>query len=174
MTLATETVQDELLSVYLRQWLSLRTQLRKRVGSADLADDALQETWIRVSGMKDPPAVGNKQAFLLRIASNIAIDLIRRERRHHSHCIADEALLTAIADTAPSPEVIAVDRDQLRALVGALMRLPERPRSALLMNRCDGLSHREIAARLDVSESMVAKYLAQGLRHCRDAFRRLD
>jgi RNA polymerase sigma-70 factor (ECF subfamily) len=39
------------------------------------------------------------------------------------------------------------------------------------MNRCDGLTHREIAARLGVSESMVARYLVQALRHCRDHFR---
>ena len=174
MTLAMETVQDDLLSVYLRQLRSLRSQLRKRVGSAELADDVLQETWIRVSTMKDPPAVRDGQAFLLRVAANIAVDLIRREHRHHSRCVADEDLLASIADSAPSPEVIAIDRDRLRALVGALMRLPDKPRTVLLMNRCDGLSHREIAARLKVSESMVAKYLAQSLRHCRDAFRKLD
>ncbi len=134
----------------------------------------MQETWIRVTGMENPPSVSDKHAFLLRVAANIAIDLIRRERRHDRRCIADDDLLTSIADQAPSPEVIVSDRDQLRALVNCLMQLPEKPRSALLMNRCDGMSHRAIAERLDVSESMVAKYLAQALRHCRDVFRAMS
>jgi RNA polymerase sigma-70 factor (ECF subfamily) len=49
--------------------------------------------------------------------------------------------------------------------------LSAKPRQALLLNRCDGLSHREIAQKLNVSQSMVARYLAQALRHCRDHFR---
>lgn len=161
------------MALYLRQWHVLRAQLRKRTGSIDLADDALQETWIRVSGLASPPAVRDGHAFLLRIAANIAIDLLRRERRHNGRSLSDDELLVSLQDTAPSPETVAIDRDRLRQLVRALMALPEKPRAALLMARCDGLSHRDIAERLKVSESMVAKYLAQSLRHCRDAFRGL-
>jgi len=42
------------------------------------------------------------------------------------------------------------------------------------MFRVDGLSHREIAERLGVSESMVAKYIGQALRHCRDRLWQID
>jgi len=83
-------------------------------------------------------------------------------------------LLAAVADNMPSPEVCVIDRDQLRLLALALARLPAKPRAALLLSRCDGLSHREIGVRLKVSESMVAKYLGQALRHCRDHYRHQD
>lgn len=171
MNIAADDIDDDLQTIYLRHWNSLRSHLRKRTGSLEVAEDALQETWFRVAGLSSPTAVRDKQAFLLRIAANVAIDLIRRERRHQGRCTTDEGLLAGIEDLSPSPETIIIDRDQLRALVGALMELPEKARTALLMSRCDGLSHRDIAARLHVSESMVAKYLAQALRHCRDAFR---
>ncbi|NEI73948.1 sigma-70 family RNA polymerase sigma factor [Rhizobium lusitanum] len=173
MNIAADDIDDDLQTIYLRQWHTLRSHLRRRTGSIEVAEDALQETWLRVAGLSNPPIVRDKRAFLLRIAGNIAIDIIRRERRHQSRCTADENILAAIEDLAPSPEKIAIDRDHLRALVSALMELPEKARTALLMSRCDGLSHREIAARLKVSESMVAKYLAQSLRHCRYAFRAL-
>lgn len=171
-------LKEDLMSVYLRQWASLRNFLRRRTGSHDLAEDALQETWLRLASMRastDGGADGirDRQAFILRVACNIAVDLARRERRHATHCVSDEALLLAAADSYPSPEAFAVDRDQLRFLILALARLPPKPRAALLMNRCDGLTHAEIARRLKVSESMVAKYLAQALRHCRDHFRAL-
>ncbi|QRM54362.1 RNA polymerase sigma factor [Sinorhizobium sp. BG8] len=163
---------DDLISTYLAQWKSLRGTLRKRTGSADLADDVLQETWIRLATTKvDPSSIRDRQAFILRIAGNIAIDLIRRETRHTSRCVSDEAVLLAVQDKCPSPEVVAIDRDQLRQLVRALIELPRNARLALLMSRCDGMSHASIASRLKVSESMVAKYLAQSLRHCRDHFR---
>lgn len=173
MNIAADDIDDDLQTIYLRQWHALRSHLRKRTGSVEVAEDALQETWLRLAGISDQAAVHNKPAFLLRIAANIAIDIVRRERRHQGRCTSDEGILAAIEDFAPSPETIIIDRDQLRALVRSLMELPAKARAALLMSRCDGLSHREIAARLKVSESMVAKYLAQSLRHCRDAFRSL-
>lgn len=165
-------VSDDLLSVYLRQMKTLRMALKKRTGSHELAEDALQETWLRLASL--PPRtieVRDRQAFILRIAGNIAIDLLRKERRHTSRCFSDDAALEAVADRSPSPETIAIDRDQLRQLVLALAELPAKPRMALLLNRCDGLSHAQIAASLNVSESMVARYLAQALRRCRDHFR---
>ena len=171
MALASNASSDLMLA-YMDQWRKLRGHLSRRVGSRDLAEEALQETWLRLAGMPELPAgVRDPHALLLRIAGNIAIDLLRRERRHSARCIHDDVLLQEIADHAPSPEAYALHRDELRALVRALAELPAKPRAALLLNRCDGLSHAQIAARLKVSDSMVAKYLAQALRHCRDAFR---
>jgi RNA polymerase sigma-70 factor (ECF subfamily) len=172
MTTSATDIHDDLMSVYLRHWKMLRSALKRRIGSHDLAEEAMQETWLRLSRMKDDPAIiRDHQALLLRIAGNIAIDLARRENRHRTRCVSDETLYEAVADSYPSPEVFAIDRDQLRFLALALAELPAKVRKALLFSRCDGLSHYEIAGRLCVSESMVAKYLAQALRHCRDHFR---
>ncbi|WP_448953369.1 RNA polymerase sigma factor [Labrys neptuniae] len=171
-TITTTDARDDLMSLYLRQWKTLRGLLRKRSGSHDLAEEAVQETWLRIAGMKGTRGpIQDRQAFLLRIAGNIAIDLARKERRHAARCISDEAILQAVADCAPTPETITIDCDQLRFLAIGLSKLAAKPRKALLLNRCDGLSHRDIASRLGVSESMVARYLAQALRHCRDHFR---
>jgi RNA polymerase sigma factor (sigma-70 family) len=133
------TVPDayhELISLYLRQWSVLRSRLKRQTGSHELAEDALQETWLRLSRMKGGPIdIRDQHAFILRVASNIAIDLARRENRHGGRCISDEAVLAAIEDACPSPERVVIDRDQLRLLVLALSQLPARPRRALLMKR---------------------------------------
>lgn len=174
MIAKTDTGGDLTLA-YMRQWHELRTQLSRRVGSRDLAEEALQETWLRLAGMGQAPVgVRDCHAFLLRIAGNIAIDLLRRERRHAARQISDDAVLREIADATPSPEAYALHRDELRVLVRALAELEQKPRAALLLSRCDGLTHAEIGARLKVSDSMVAKYLVQALRHCRDRLRALD
>ncbi len=165
---------DDLMSTYLRQWKMLRGVLKKRTGSHDLAEDAMQETWVRLATTKASPVdIIDQQAFILRVANNIATDLLRKERRHSSRCIGDEVVLQAIADNCPSPEIFVIDRDQLRHLSLALMKLPIKPRKALLLSRCDGLTHAQVAKKLAVSESMVARYLVQALRHCRDYFREL-
>jgi RNA polymerase sigma factor (sigma-70 family) len=164
-------IEDDLVSVYLRQWNALRSRLSRRTGSREIAEEALQETWLKLARLSDEAAIHDRQAFILRVASNIAIDLLRREHRHSSRCVSDESLLDAVIDAYPDPEAVAIDRDNLRRLVEALAILPVKPRTALLMSRCDGLRHCDIAERLGVSESMVARYLAQALRHCRDHLR---
>ena len=172
MRLHSADSHEELMSVYLRQLKWLHDMLKRRTRSPELAEDALQETWLRLTKIQDKACeVRDHRAFILRVANNIAIDLLRKEQRHSKACLSDEEILKAIADTAPTPEVFAIDRDQLRQLVFALLQLPEKPRTALLLARCDCLTHYEIAQRLAVSESMVARYLAQALRHCRDHFR---
>jgi RNA polymerase sigma-70 factor (ECF subfamily) len=172
MTNSATDVGNDLVSAYIQHWKMLRGLLKRRIGSHELAEDALQETWLRIAGMKNQTAaIKDKQAFILRVAGNIAIDLARKENRHRSRCISDEVLLKAIADNCPSPEIHVIDRDQLRLLSLALAQLTAKARAVLLLSRCDGLSHREIGQRLTISESMVARYLAQALRHCRDHFR---
>ncbi|MDM9627705.1 RNA polymerase sigma factor [Rhizobium sp. S152] len=162
---------DELLDIYFRQEKDLRSHLQRRVGSTELAEDAMQETWIKLASMESLPPIGNKLAYLLRIAGNIATDLHRKERRHTGRRSEDDSALQAIADDGPTPETVIIQKDLLKALTRSLLELPPNCRAALLMSRCDDLTHREIASRLKVSESMVAKYLAQALRHCRDIFR---
>lgn len=171
-TITSPDTRDDLMSLYLRHWKALRGLLRKRSGSHDLAEEAVQETWLRLADMKGPRApIQDPQAFLLRVAGNIAIDLARKERRHAARCISDAAILEAVADSAPTPETVTIDCDQLRFLAIGLSKLAAKPRAALLLSRCEGLGHRDIASRLGVSESMVARYLVQALRHCRDHFR---
>lgn len=173
MSASTPDISDDLMSVYLRQLKALRSALTRRTGSRDLAEDALQETWLRLASLKGNGAaeIRDSQAFILRVAGNIAIDLLRREQRHSKRCVSDDDILRAVADSYPSPEAVVVDRDQLRRLALGLTDLPPKPRAALLLNRCDGLTHAEIARRLKVSESMVGRYLVQALRHCRDLMR---
>tara|TARA_R110000751_G_scaffold180038_3_gene286507 strand:+ start:8673 stop:9197 length:525 start_codon:yes stop_codon:yes gene_type:complete len=168
-------VNGDLMSAYLHHWKTLRQALKRRTGSLELAEDALQETWLRLSSMKAAPTpIQDKQAFVLRVAANIAVDLARREIRHTSRCISDDDIMRAVADSQPSPETCVIDRDQLRCLAVALGQLPVKPRLALLLSRCEKMPYAVIAKKLGVSQSMVAKYLTQALRHCRDHFRALS
>ncbi len=175
MSIQSAENSEDLMSVYFQQLKYLRDMLKKRTNSHELAEDAIQEIWVRLSNIESRPyEVRDNRAFILRVANNIVIDLLRREQRHTKACLSDEEILVTVADTAPSPEKHAIDRDQLRQLVYALLQLPPKPRSALLMARCDLLTHYEIARRLDVSERMVTRYLTQALRHCRDHFRQIN
>lgn len=141
--------------------------LTRRLGDGGQALDVAQDTFIRLAASPDPGLeVRNGRAYVFRVAGNIAVDHRRRDRRRGMMEGAEEEGL-GVPDTAPSAETRLTDRRSLAALDAAMAELPPKARHALLLSRVEGLSHAEIAARLGVSESMIAKYLAQALKHCR-------
>lgn len=152
----------------------LRYLARRTGGDVDRAADIAQDTYIRLAAIEtEAGIIENNRAYIYRVAGNLAVDTMRREGRLAAWLTGDEPD-EGIADPAPSPERTVIGRDRLRRFEEALEALPPKARLALLMFRIDGLSHAEIAARLKVSESMVAKYIGQALRHCRDRLWRLD
>ena len=75
-----------------------------------------------------------------------------------------------LAADEPSPDRTVIARDELRRLQSALDRLPERCREAVILGRIEGLSGREIAERMGITESTVSIHLANGVRALVDAF----
>lgn len=161
-----------LISAFRENYQDLLRFLTRRTGSADRAADLAQDTYLRLAALAPASVdVQNPRAYVYRIAGNLAIDAARRDGR----LPLDMTFVDADERSAePSPEARALARERLRLLEAALDELPANPRAALLLNRVDGLTFAEIAARLDVSESMVAKYIARALKHCRDRLHDAD
>jgi RNA polymerase sigma factor, sigma-70 family len=145
-----------------------------RTGDAEHAADVVQETYFRLAAVQESgQPVRNARSFILRVARNLSIDRLRRDKwLVPAETVADE--VAGMADDAVAPDDALLSRERLRLLDEALRKLPPKPREALLLHRVAGLSQAEIAARLGVSESMVVKYVAQAMLHCRDWRQRLD
>jgi len=145
-----------------------------RTGDADHAADVAQDTYFRIAALPESETpVNNVRAYLLRVARNLSIDRLRREKWTVSAETVEEEM-RAVADNAVPPDEALLAKQRLRLLDQALRDLPPKPREALLLHRVAGLSQAEIAARLGVSESMVTKYVAQALLHCQRWRLRLD
>ena len=148
--------------------------LTRRTGSTERAADVAQDTYLRIAAASEQgDAVRNPRAYVFRIARNLAIDTLRKDSRIANRT-AEENHAATVADPLASPENLVLARERLRILDDTLTDLPPNVRRALLMSRVDGLTFSEIAAELGVSESMVAKYIARGLRAGRDRLRRID
>ena len=70
-----------------------------------------------------------------------------------------------------SPEVMAIDRQALAQVVGALDELPKRTRLAFELYRSGSHTQREIAQLLDVSPTSVNFMIRDALTHCRQSVR---
>lgn len=137
-------------------WSRLRRQIASLSGRPQDASDYLNDAYLRLS--EHGPPIRNFEAFMVRIAVNLARDEHRRQRRRN---VSTDEDLSAIADAGPTPEEMLDVRQRLSAVHATLSRLNPRTRQVLLMHRLDGLRYREIAERLGISESAVEKHVAK-------------
>jgi RNA polymerase sigma factor (sigma-70 family) len=129
--------------------------------------DLLQDVYVRVfeAALKQVP--DSPRHFVFAIARNLLINRARRERIVPFEAVADLEALD-IAAECPGPEQMLMARDELIRLQAGVNRLPERSREAFLLRQVEGLSRREIAARMGISDKTVRWHLNEGLRALAD------
>ena len=137
-------------------WLDFGTALlgylRRRVGDPHLAEDLLQETFLRVhDGLPRLRSQDRVAPWLYRIASNVVVDHQRRRR--------DASLTTEPADEAPPDNVNAEVAGWLGAMVDAL---PGTYREAVRLAELEGLPQRAVAERLGLSLSGAKSRVQRG------------
>nr|WP_284701712.1 sigma-70 family RNA polymerase sigma factor [Rhodoplanes tepidamans] len=142
----------------------MKARLTSRLGSADLAGEALHETWLRLARAEAVGPVRSPDNYLFRILLNAVEDRRRSDRRLLSAAEVDALL--HVADDAPGPARIAEARSDLALLKTILDELPPRRRAVLLMARVEALPREEIARRLGVSLRLVSKELRLAHAHC--------
>jgi RNA polymerase sigma factor (sigma-70 family) len=130
-------------------------------------EDVVQETYARLLGLSDSAAEGvrNWHAFLFTSARNVALDRIRRARVVSLDTLAEMGGADVL-DQTPSADEALNARQELALLLETIASLPDRCREALTLRKLYGLSQREIANRLAITESTVEKHVAYGVRLC--------
>lgn len=160
----TEKSRSALLAILETGYSVLREKLKRRLGSEDLADDALQETWLRLERGGDLGAIQSPNSYLFRVALNVAADRREAEKRRLNQ---EEILATLhMADDTLDPARIAEAHAEFEELGRALEELSPRRRAIFLMARVDEVAHDEIARRFGISARMVEKELRSALDHC--------
>ena len=146
---------------------ALRGYLSRFFKSVADVEDVVQETYARLLGLKPLAwgAVRNWHAFLFATARNVALDRIRRSRVVSLDALAEMGSVDVL-DQAPSVDEALNARQELALLLETIASLPARCRETLTLRKLYGLSQREIARRLSISESTVEKHVAYGVRLC--------
>lgn len=144
---------------------SLLRLAQRIVGNAPAAEDVTQSLWFRIQRIEDDPPITNKRAFLYRLITNLAVDQVRTDRRHGALFEAGE-LPEDVPDDRASTEKALLDREKFNALMTTLNELPPRTREIFMWRKFDEMPVNEIAARLGLSRSSIAKIMQSALLHC--------
>jgi RNA polymerase sigma factor (sigma-70 family) len=129
--------------------------------------DLRQDVYVRVFAAALETIPDSPKSFLLTTARNLIIDRVRRDNVIPIEAVADFDLLNLSRDE-PGPERHVMAREELHRLQVALDRLPPRCHEAVVLRQIEGLTRREIASRMGITEKTVKRHLADGVRALAD------
>jgi RNA polymerase sigma factor (sigma-70 family) len=146
---------------------ALRGWLRSRAEPGEI-DDVVQETYAILAGLASVAQIHNPRAYMFQVAQTVVLQRLRRAAIVRIDAV-EEIERLSISNDEPSPEQLVSDRQELRQVAMLIASLPPKCRQAFLLRKVDGLSQREIAHRMGVSEGTVEKHIAKGVRLLMDA-----
>jgi RNA polymerase sigma-70 factor (ECF subfamily) len=142
--------------------------LRRHCRESEDVADLRQEVYVRLYEAARRQRPDLVKPFVFATARNLLIDRARRAQIVSIEAIADLDVLDVAADEL-TPERHVGGNQELHLLQAALDDLPRRCREVVQLRKIDGLSQREVAQHMGISEGTVEKQIAKGMRTLADA-----
>src|SRR5215213_2664511 len=140
----------------------------RQLGSPEEAEDAVQATYLNACrSLMDGFEPQAAQAWLFKVAHNVC--LTRRRSSYRRARVERPQDLQAVQDVAAAPETSG---DELFGLDQALAGLPEQQRNAILLREWQGLSYREVATKLGVTQAAVETLIFRARRSLANSLER--
>ena len=154
--------QRELQLQFLEHRAELLIYLKHRLGDAQLAEEIVQDMYLRYCQTPRLETIQNTRAYLFGMARHMLVDAMRQNQRQRTEQVSDE-VLDAFPSPEPSLEEALHARQMLEKLAVLLDRQPELTRQIFTLNRLYQYTHQEVADQLGISVSTVQKHLAKAL-----------
>ena len=140
-----------------RRWSGpLLRYLERMVRDLATAEDLVQEVFLRVHRARDRYAAEARfSTWLYRIATNLALNELRRPRHRAAHRSTEDEAAVPLASADPATDRVVDARRMAGAAWRELGELPEKQRAALCLTAVEGLSYAEVAEALEVTEKAV-------------------
>ncbi len=144
------------------------------MGEKEEVYDLFQETFLRA--WQKLPEMGQEvpfESWLKRIAANVAIDHLRREKKLQFLRLPEDDSGSPITFEVPKVSGPAEQIDLRESIQQALKQMWPQNQACVLLQDQWGFSHREIAGLLNISEKSVSAYISRGREQLRQVYTRL-
>jgi RNA polymerase sigma-70 factor (ECF subfamily) len=152
----------------------LRAWLRSRFPTEHDVADIIQEAYARVLEARATTTIESPKAFLFATARNLALARFRRPQAlNGQNGLTDFDIESILDESADVPQAVA-RAQELEMLTQAIQLLPTRCRQVLTLRKIYGLSQKEVAAQLGITENTVEAQGVIGLRKLTEYFERIE
>lgn len=148
---------------YLESESRIRSALWSRLSRNEEVEDLSHEVFLRLLKVPSPDLVDNPQAYVYRVALNVAQEWRKRASQALDHSASIEVLE---AEHDPEREAASLQEDQV--ILRLIQALPMAQRTAIVLHVIDGLTCKQVADHMGVSRRAVKRYLANGYAALRD------
>ncbi|MBV9464638.1 MAG: sigma-70 family RNA polymerase sigma factor [Solirubrobacterales bacterium] len=164
IALAREGNADAFEVIYDRHAGAAYSLAARLCGSGGAAEDVVQEAFLSLWRGRDyyQPTRGEVRSWLLGIVHNAAIDRLRRSGVHERRRASAEGIEERL-EAPERTETEVARREQASEVRAALERLPEEQRQVIELAYFDGLTHSQIAARLEQPMGTIKGRMRLGL-----------
>lgn len=140
-----------------------RGWLARRYGPSLDVDDVVQEAYCRLAALESVAHIENGRAYFFTTIRSIAMDTFRRGKVAGEKAVT-EIELHGVEDDYPRADRAAEARQELLRIDGFLSTVSLTCRRVIELRRLHGLSQRETAQRLGISEHSVENHVTRGIR----------
>lgn len=148
--------KDHLDALYRQYMKALYYYLYKMCGNAELAEDLVQETFVRATISLQNADAGNAKAWLFQVARNTYLDEWRKAERRRNNPIFQLFLKPKDMHSPYGvPEHELMDQENKYIIETLLAQLPEKYRTVYILREDENFSYREISQLLNISEENV-------------------
>lgn len=149
----------------------LKAYLRGSFPSVRDIDDVAQESYLRLWRLRATQPIRSAKALLFTVARRLAIDFLRRDRTLAHEDIGRLAVLPATEAARPAERDAGLD-EKVDLFAAAIAELPARCREVFVLHKIQGLSRRETAERLGLSERTIGAHTSAAMKRCAKYLRR--
>ena len=153
--------QEAYQEIFERYWNKVYAIGLRLSKSPELAKDLAQETFIKIWNNREKlPEVANFSAFLSTVSRHLAIDHLRKKVFTTNN---EDYLVAYFSDDAISPHEKAEYKELEKILNDAVNNLPAQLQQVFRLSRFEGLSHAEIALRMNITRITSKSYMVRAL-----------
>ncbi len=153
--------------------IAVRRWLARRWGRVVDVEDVIQEAYCRIANLSAIDHIENPAGYFHRTASAVATDMMRRAGIINFTSMT-QIEWSNVIDYEPLPERALESRQELARVNRLLGMLSDTCRKVIELRRVEGLSRKETADRLGVSENDVKNHLVRGLQKVMEAMAKDD
>jgi len=159
---------DELFSYYYPRLYHFSKSILKIENDID---DILQEVFVKI--WLNRQKIGNAEtfnAYIFTITKNEVLNLIRSKLKDHT--FKDELYLRSVAEEYQTQNQL--EYEEIKITIDHLVTgLPEKRQQVFILSRTEGLTNKEIAQQLNISEKTVEDHITHAIRHIKSAMQEM-